>query len=413
MSEWKEEEIGKIPEDAILMELGNCIDLIIDYRGKTPKKLDSDWTSEGIRTISAKNVHKGKLTNIEDIRYVTYDVYKKWMKEDLKKGDCLVASEGATLGEHLYWDFDFPVVLGQRLFCIRTNPKIIDSKYFYAFVTSNYFQNQIHGRASGTSVFGLRQTEVLKMLVPIIPIERQIPIGEFHYTVNKKIELLERQNATLEAMAETLFRQWFVEEAKEDWEEGTLEQLVETANTGLDAIRRAPIVEEETGIKCLRIQDISQDKPFQKWGNSKVTSNDFDKARLRKGDIIMARTCSPGIVFYAREDINAVFNNGLARIRPNLKKTYSIFLYYLFKTEDFIGHIYGISDGTSVQLNMKLGDLLSYKIQFPPKEIQDRHFPIFQDIDNRLLKNKTQIRTLTSLRDTLLPKLMSGEVRIN
>jgi len=110
------EEIGKLSTDAMLKELGDCIELIIDHRGKTPKKLGGDWVMDGIKAISAKNVHAGKLTNQDGIRYVTNHIYKKWMKEDVRKGDCLIASEGATLGEHLYWDFDFPIVLSQRLF---------------------------------------------------------------------------------------------------------------------------------------------------------------------------------------------------------------------------------------------------------------------------------------------------------
>src|SRR5688572_21046273 len=147
------EDIEVLPNDVTVMKLQDCIDLIIDHRGKTPKKLGSDWSNEGVKVISAKNVHNGFLSNPDEIRFVTWDIYKKWMKEDVRKGDCLLASEGATLGECLYWDFDFPVVLGQRLFCIRTNPKILDPKYFYAYMNTSHFQGQIEGRSSGTSVF--------------------------------------------------------------------------------------------------------------------------------------------------------------------------------------------------------------------------------------------------------------------
>ena len=100
--------------------LGECIELIIDNRGKTPKKMGGDWIDNGIKTISAKNIHGGKLTHLEAIRFVDIDVYKKWMKIDINKGDCLLVSEGATLGENLYWDLDEKIVLGQRLFGIRT-----------------------------------------------------------------------------------------------------------------------------------------------------------------------------------------------------------------------------------------------------------------------------------------------------
>jgi type I restriction enzyme S subunit len=126
----------------------------------------------------------------------------------------------------------------------------------------------------------------------------------------------------------------------------------------------------------------------------------------------MARTCSPGINYFVREDLPAVFNNGLVRIRAKKEKVHSILLYYLFKTRDFIGHIDAISGGTSVQLNMQVGQLLSYEFSFPCIEKQDEIIGAFNDLDNKIFANHNQIEILTALRDSLLPKLMSGEVRV-
>ena len=69
-----------------------------------------------------------------------------------------------------------------------------------------------------------------------------------------------------------------------------LNDIITRSNTGLDAIRRAPIVERETGIKCIRITDISQKKLFDDWGNTEVLESDFDKFQLKKEDILIART---------------------------------------------------------------------------------------------------------------------------
>jgi type I restriction enzyme, S subunit len=244
------------------------------------------------------------------------------------------------------------------------------------------------------------------------PLPEQTAIAEVLSSLDDKIDLLHRQNKTLEQLAETLFRQWFVVEVEET-NTTTLADYVESANTGLDAIKRAPIIEVETGIKCLRIQDISQGKTIDRWGNSKVEENNFKKFQLRRDDIIMARTCSPGINLFIREDLPAVFNNGLVRIRAKKDKVHPILLNYLFKTREFIGHIDGISGGTSVQLNMQVGDLLSYEFSFPPIEKQNEIIQYFFSIDDKIFYNQNQIRTLTQLRDTLLPKLMSGEAKIN
>ncbi|HHV6767103.1 TPA: hypothetical protein ACUMEE_001710, partial [Haemophilus influenzae] len=104
-----------------------------------------------------------------------------------------------------------------------------------------------------------------------------------------------------------------------DWQTVTLEDVTESINTGLDAIRRAPIVEHKTNLRCLRIQDISQNKPFDKWGYTEVKDSDFKKFQLVPNDIIMARTCSTGICYLVKKELPAVFNNGLARIRLKIE----------------------------------------------------------------------------------------------
>jgi type I restriction enzyme S subunit len=196
--------------DVVYKDLGDCIELIIDHRGKTPKKLGGDWTSRGVRAISAKNVNGGRLVNEDTIRHVSHVMYEKWMKEDVKVGDCFLVSEGATLGECMYWDYDYPVVLSQRIFCIRTNPEILYPKFFYVYMNSEGFQSEINGRSTGSSVFGLRQTDLLKMKVRILPLAQQKIIGDTYYNLNKKIELNRQISQTLEQIAQTIFKSWFV-----------------------------------------------------------------------------------------------------------------------------------------------------------------------------------------------------------
>ncbi|TON37189.1 restriction endonuclease subunit S, partial [Vibrio parahaemolyticus] len=93
-----------------------------------------------------------------------------------------------------------------------------------------------------------------------------------------------------------------------------LETCIASANTGLDAIKRAPIVEQDTGIRCLRIQDVSQVKSFEDWGFTDVTPANFKKFQLKKDDILIARTGgSIGVNRYIEEDLQSVYNNGLIR----------------------------------------------------------------------------------------------------
>ena len=113
-----------------------------------------------------------------------------------------------------------------------------------------------------------------------------------------------------------------------------LKNIIESANTGLDAIQRAPIVLEETGLKCLRIQDISQSKDFDRWGNTIVSEENRKAFSLKKDDIIIARTGSTiGVNFFVSKNLKSVYNNGLIRLRVDTSKALPYFVYcYLQRT---------------------------------------------------------------------------------
>ncbi len=103
--EFKETEIGKIPVDWEVDHLENIIETILDRRGITPKKLNSDWVETGWPVISAKNIKNGQLIRNEIIRFVDDITYQKWMSKKIKIGDIILTSEG-PLGE-LYHVEDF------------------------------------------------------------------------------------------------------------------------------------------------------------------------------------------------------------------------------------------------------------------------------------------------------------------
>ena len=182
-----------------------------------------------------------------------------------------------------------------------------------------------------------------------------------------------------------------------DWPIIALKDITESINTGLDAIRRAPIVSYKTAIKCLRIQDVSNNKIYRDWGFTDVRPVDYEKYRLRRGEIIMARTCSTGINYLVRVDMEAVFNNGLARIRLKSSTAFPEFVYYVFMSQDFINYIDGISGGTSVQLNMKVGDLAKFQFPLPPLAEQKAIASILGALDDKIELNRRMNATLEGM----------------
>ena len=179
-------------------------------------------------------------------------------------------------------------------------------------------------------------------------------------------------------------------------------KVVKSANTGLDAIKRAPIVERNTVIKCLRIQDVSQKKKFNDWGNTEVEKRNFEKFQLKKNDIIIARTgASIGVNLIIKKDLNSVLNNGLIRIRTDDKKCDPNYLYFNFRSSTYNDFIESISGGTSTQPNMQINALLSYEINLPPLEEQKSIASVLSSLDDKIDLLHRQNKTLEAMAETL------------
>lgn len=190
-------------------ELGTLLDTIIDYRGKTPKKLKGEWASSGMPALSAKNIKKGKIVNQEAIRYVDKDLYSRWMKEEVKKGDILMTSE-APLGETFYVKNDDKLLLSQRLFAIRTKKEKLDSQFLYYYFNSKFGNHELLSRATGTTVGGIRQTALVKVLVRYPEnVSTQKNISSILSAYDDLIENNEKRIKALEEMAQLLYTEWF------------------------------------------------------------------------------------------------------------------------------------------------------------------------------------------------------------
>lgn len=184
-SDWKELALGEITE------------LVIDYRGKTPKKLGGDWSECGYRALSAKNIKTGHIVQPDTIRFVSEAMYRKWMKDEIQRGDIIITSE-APFGQILYWDSEEKIVLSQRLFGVRIKEEY-DSRFVYYYMTTSDFQGEMDGRATGTTVVGLRQPELMKCIVRCPDLDTQKKIASILSSIDEKILLNEQINENLAA----------------------------------------------------------------------------------------------------------------------------------------------------------------------------------------------------------------------
>ena len=191
-----------------------------------------------------------------------------------------------------------------------------------------------------------------------------------------------------------------------------LEDCVEKINTGADAIQRAPIVDYDTGVRCIRIGDMTNSRNYYSWGFTKMNDKDYDNYKLIKNDIVITRTAVNGLTYMITDEERVVCNNGNIRLRVNNKYN-PLYIYLNTKTKDFRYYIDRINGETSVRPNMKVEYFTSYKIKKYSLEEQDKICNVIKPLFNKINANKKENYNLEQLRDILLPKLMNGEIDLD
>jgi len=271
-------------------------------------------------------------------------------------------------------------------FWVNNHAHIVKGKkYFHNNLIIYYFKNlNLNPFITGAVQPKLNKAN-LRSIPIFLPINEgeQRAIAEVLSSLDDKIDLLHRHNKTLEQMAETLFRQWFVDEAKEEWEEGTMGDLID--------------------IKYGKDHKKLLDGNVPVYGSGGIMRY-AEKPIFEYESVLIPRKGTLSNVTYINEPfwtVDTMFYTIMKK--PNLAK----FIYHFVKEKDLASMNVGSavpSMTTQVLNNMTL------KVPF------DKDFEYFEKAVNpfylKMKSNNIQIRTLEKIRDTLLPKLMSGEVRV-
>jgi len=156
-------------------KLGDLLELIIDHRGKTPSKLGGTWVECGHRVISALNFSNGEI-DLNDHHYIDDEIFSKWMRNPLKSGDVLLTSE-APLGAVAYVGDDSDWALGQRVFGLRPRIELINGRYLYHLLAGGPPRKELLRRATGSTVLGIRQAELVKIEIHLPSLEVQAAVA--------------------------------------------------------------------------------------------------------------------------------------------------------------------------------------------------------------------------------------------
>ena len=330
-----------------------------------------------------------------------------------RNGDTLVARITPCLenGKTSYIDIlnEGEIGFGSTEYIVlREKPQISDKQFLYYFCISPIFRDVAILSMTGSSGRQRVQTDVVRQhLFELPPIKEQKTIASVLSSLDDKIDLLHRQNKTLEAMAETLFRQWFVEEVENDWEEGTIYDLIEFNPTRkLAKGEMAPYLE----MAALSTNTFNPDG----WYLREFSSG----TKFTNGDTLLARITpclengKTAYVTFLENDQVAWGSTEYIVMRPK-GNLHPFFAYSLARNSDFRDYAEGCLAGSSGRQRIDVDHLKDYKISIPSVTRIKNYNAFAESITPKLHANSQQIRTLETLRDTLLPKLMSGEVRVD
>ena len=347
-----------------------------------------------VATFSYGKLPKKELLGTGD--FVTYSGYKyidTYPDFNCEKGDVILVARGVGGTGN--------VKLTKKK-CFLTNLSIkisLDNRY----VLNDFFYNMfrlenLRYLDSGSAQSQITIQDLFNVIIEVPPIEEQRRIAGVLGALDEKIDLLNRENATLEALAETLFRHYFIENPDPTWKEGKLENVVEVLD-----YRRKPLSKMERD----KMKNGNILYPY--YGAAEIM--DYIDDYLFDGEYILLG--EDGTV--RTDDGHPILQLATGKFWPNnhahvlqaMEPFNNCFLWYYFKTTNIDEIVTG-----AVQPKINQANLMSLPVYDYPIEIVEEFQNTAEPIWNKIKSNQQQMQTLAVQRDTLLPRLMSGEVKV-
>jgi type I restriction enzyme S subunit len=389
MSEWKEYKLG---------ELGKIV------TGKTPPTSQHQNYDGDIPFICIPDLGKSRFifhTN-KTISKIGLETVKNC---SLPKGSVVVSCI-ATIGQVGITTKDISVTNQQINSLIPDSNLITEEFCYYYFKNLGEDLAQFGGGGSIFEIISKDKFSKVYLTIPSLP--EQTAIASVLSSLDDKIDLLHRQNATLEKMGETLFRQWFVEDAKEEWESGRVGDLIRILS-GF-AFKSSSFVESGK-YRLITIKGVQD-------GYLELTNSDrIDElpeqmpefCKLQIGDILLSLTGNVGRCCLV-DTTYLLLNQRVAKLHP-IKERDKAFTYFLFRQPQIKQILEEMAKGTA-QANLSPVETSNMELKIPDNNTLNEFSSLVTPWVEKLIFNKKSIQTLTQIRDFLLPKLMSGEVAV-
>lgn len=410
--------------------------------GGTPSTKNPDYFGGSIPWITPKDLtnYEKKFIKNGD-RNITKEGLSNSSAKLIPKNSILLTSR-APIGYLAIAEND--VTTNQGFKSIVVNPDIADFNFVYYLIKANI--ERIKGYGTGTTFAEVSATVVknLKFNLPDLP--TQTAIAEILSSLDDKIELNNKINQELESLAQALFKQWFIDfefpnengvpfkssggemvdselgAIPKGWGIGTLNDLIDFSNG--NAFKSNELLNENTG-DCYHVFKMGH---IKKGGGlnadgtksyyEKNKAKKLDKYVLRVGDLLMCMTDMKGNVALLghtalmNENDKYIVNQRVGLLRPNNDLGIDFpYLYILTNSNDFIEDLRSRAN-SGVQVNLSTSEIKVSKVLLPPKAINVAFDNCVKAFFESIFNNTKENQELTNLRDTLLPKLISGELEV-
>ncbi len=396
----------------ITLPLEECMAAIIDYRGKSPRK-----TSFGVPLITAKIVKGGRIETPDE--FVDPAEYDEWMRRGVPEvGDVVITTE-APLGEVAQLS-ESRIALAQRLILLRGKPGLLHNTYLKYLLMSDEMQAQLASRASGTTVVGIKQSELRKVILPLPAINEQEAIAGVLGSLDDKIEQNRRTGRALEGLTRATFKAWFVDfgpvKAKAAGAAGFPGMHPSTFAALPDCLTDSPLGPVPQGWAVQRLAEVMTlhygksltkvkrqpgDVPVYGSGGVDGTHNE---ALVDGPGIVVGRKGSVGTTYWVDTDFFAIDTTYFVQPTGYLRLPY---LYELLKT---LGLEAMNTDAAVPGLNRE--NAYRLEVVVPPSAVVQGFDEFVGPIREMLRHLAAESSKLAALRDYLLPRLLSGQVRV-
>lgn len=377
------------------------------------------YSQKGVRVVRGDNVTIGNLRwdTEKDKRW--NEPFDKTEYYSLQANDIVIGMDGSRVGKNKarIKEEDLPLLLAQRVACVRHN-ELAEQDYLYYNIFSKKFIDYVNSIHTGSAIphISQKQIEDYKILLPNLETQRRI--ASILSSLDRKIELNNKINADLEEMAQAIFKNWFVDfepfkngkfvdselgMIPEGWKVGRLTEIASYMN-GL-AMQKFPPENNEDSLPVLKIKELGQG--FCGTDSDRCSCNIKDECKIHNGDVIFSWSGTLLVDVWCGGDCG--LNQHLFKVTS---KDYPKWFYYYWTKHHLQEFIHIAKDKAVTMGHIKRGHLEEAMVAIPDNDSMEKAHELFEPILSKMISLRLESSRLSLLRDTLLPRLMSGELEV-